>query len=368
MYIFLIIFILLLCFVFKDFKDSLKAKRIYIYIVTFILCLVSSIKHMGVGNDVFQYSLSFTNADNISWQSIFSDIRLYISGNKYISDPGYDIIEKGFHYISDSFYIYSFFVCFIFVSAIGKLLYMGVNSVMGCAIGYVYYVTMFFYNIPNNLYRQTIAMGILLWIIILLTSKPKNFIFPIILFIVACLVHKSCLFGLIYIIFLYVKHNKSIYLSAIAIFPVIYFFGKVITLYLIGLASNDRYEGYADFDNEAQPIAFIIQMLVFYIIGLTLYKKIYLMNEIQKLSYSCFAMAIGTVTFLLLSPDLIRITYYFSIWGVIFLPMCYELSSKSIKRFSMIIILGLLIGRTILNPPQYKFYWETMELHDRYYK
>lgn len=368
MYLYLITFILLLCFFLKDFKDQNKAKRIMIYINTFLLCLISAIKHMGVGNDVFQYYLSFNYADHFSWNTIFGDIYSYIDGSRIISDPVYGIIEKGFHYISDSFYVYSFFVCLVLVSAIGKLLYIGVNSVLGCSIGYIYYITMFFYNIPNNLYRQTIAMGILLWIVILLINNPKKIIIPLILLFTGTLVHKSCLLGIIPIAFIYMKNTKYIYLSAIVLSPLVFVFGRLITLFLIEIANNERYEGYADFDNEAQPIAYILQMIILYFLGFLIYKKIPKMTTIHWISCACFAMSITTVTFLLLSPDLIRITYYFSIWGIIFLPMCFELCDKKFKTICLIVILGLLIGRTTLRPPIYKFYWEQMELHDRYYK
>lgn len=365
MYLVLTIFLLGLYLFLNGIKNKQKGKAIFIIVTTFILCLLSALKNFGVGPDTYQYYLGFNQAKITSWGAIFHDIKLYLSGNIYISDPGYDIIEKGFHYISDSFYVYSFFVALVLTSAIGKLMFMTVEKMIGYVIGYLYFITLLFLNMPNNLYRQTMALGILLWAFIIVIEK-KNRLLPFILCAFAILVHRSAIIGIIP--FAFIKWNKTnkIFISAIVLAPLFYIFGKEIVEFLVVNSDYDRYASYADFDSQTNPGMLIVEMLIFYVIGLFSFSKIRSLPILVRISFACYSIAIATVSFMLLDTNLVRISYYFSIWGMFYLPNCYESNNKILKNIFLCVIFTLLIGRAILVSPNYSFFWERMELRDRY--
>lgn len=366
MYLLLCIFALALYWPLNSYKNQDKAKRAYIYIMTFVLCLFSAIRHLGVGVDTYQYYLGFTSMEQTSWNYILKNLIEYLKGDAYISDPGFTLYTKLFASICNNFYIYNFIIAYVFISAVGRIIYKSVNELSGYVLCYGYYISLMYYNCPNNLTRQTLGMGLLLWATIFIIEKRKRF-YSILLILIAVTIHRSSLLGLLPIVLLYIGNVRIVYILGVVIMPFVMLVGPQLVSILALNSAYDRYLIYVDMETETKPIVYIVEMLVFYLIGLYRLKHVGKQNQYVKESYKCFAMAIALVSLLWVSSDMIRITYYFSVWGIPFVAESVQLIGKSfLRKVAFIMVLFLLIGRVALSPSPYKFYWEKMELHDRY--
>ena len=368
MYLFLCFLTIFLYLCLRNNKNKGRAKRIYIIIMTLVLCLFSAIRNYGVGVDTFQYYVTFTNISNLSWNIIINDIREFFNGNPYISDPGFTLFTKLFTSILDNFQWYCFLIALVFISAIGRIVYKSVDTFAGYILCYGYYISLIYYNCPNNIMRQTLAMGILLWATIFIIEK-KRYLYSILLIIIAITIHKSSIIGVIPIGLLYVQNTRLIYYGGLVLMPVIMMFGSLFVSFLALNSGSDRYLIYVGKEAEVLPIFYIIEMLIFYFIGLFSIKKMKYQHIYVRESYMCYAMAIALVSLLWVSSDMIRITYYFSIWGIPFVANCVQAVKKTLlKKIFYLIVLSLILGRTFMESKPYEFYWEKMELHDRYYR
>lgn len=352
-----------LFFILQKKQNSEKVKKSFIIIMTFVLSLFSGMRNLGTGIDTYDYYMSYELTKTESWAAIFHDIIDYFNG-VFVMDPGYTLFMKVLQIICPSFYVFNFFVSLVLTSAIGILIYKGVKSLGGYVIGYTYFISLLYWNIPNNLTRQSLAIGLILFAILLLNEKKRAL--AVLLVFMAVLFHKSALIGLIPILLLFIKQTKQIFLSSLIITPLVFLIGREFVNLLIIASSYERYLHYMDSETDARPVIYMLEMFFFYAIGFGLWKKQYFRNYIERLSYVCFAISVVFVSMLWIHSDLIRIGMYFSVFGVVYLPYCLDNMNKRYKRITYIIVFGLLVGRSILQPQDYKFFWEKVELHERY--
>lgn len=367
MYIILYGLLLILYFSLRNIRDNNKSRKIYIITATLILSLISAIRHLAVGNDTYAYFMSYENATYLNWSDIFNNIQDYWHGAA-LKDPGFEIIEKGFTYISNDFIIYQFTIALLFISALGHLIYKNVHNLFGCFISYSFYLSLFYSYLPNSATRQTIAMGLLFWAIIIWVEKKQK-ILPLLIVLFASLIHKSVFLGFIPIILYYIHGSRLIYQYALVISCIVFIFGQPIAQYMAMASATERYMGYVQseyYAEQAKPIAFIIEMLIFYLIGILKkgqnkesiqYKTLYKLN---------FALAICFISFIWVNPNLMRVIAYFSIWGIAFIPNALDQYLYPYKTLLYVIILALTVGRTVITPPPYKLYWQEMQLNERF--
>lgn len=368
MYIVLYILLFILYFYLKNNIDTNKARKVFIYIATIILSIFSALRHLAVGNDTYAYYMSFESAIDVSWSTIFTNIRDYWHGVA-LKDPGYDIIEKGFHYFSNEFVVYQFAIAVLFLSAIGHIVYRNVNTLFGCVISYSFYISLFYSYLPNSATRQTIAMGMLLWAIVLWIEKKYKFL-PFAIIIFASLIHKSVLLGFIPIVIYYIRCSHLIYKYAIFISLIVFVFGQPIAQYMATVSAAEQYMGYVQADyyaGQAKPITFIIEMVVFYFIGFFTKKSNREHSKYAEFYTLCFSLAICFISFIWVNPNLMRVIAYFSIWGIAFIPNVLERHYAYYKTILYTLVILLTVGRSVLALPQYKFYWQEMQLNERFY-
>ena len=275
MYIFLCVLAIALYYYNRNAIDIEKAKKQYIGIMTFVLCLVAALKNYAVGNDTYQYYTGFNDSLTTPWSTNFENIKLLLSGQGYfIHDPGYSLIVKCFASIIPSFEVFTFCLSLILISAIGKVMYILVDNFKGYVLGYCYYITLMYFNIPNNLYRQALAMGLILWASIFVLENAKLWK-ALLLVLLAYTCHKSALIGVIPILLYYFNKPKLLYKAAIVLCPLIFIFGSRFVDVLILYANSERYQIYSGLGEEgAKPIMYIAQMLLIYVIGSLSYKSI----------------------------------------------------------------------------------------------
>ena len=191
--------------------------------------------------------------------------------------------------------------------------------------------------------------------------------YSILLIVVAITIHKSSLLGLIPIGLIYVHNVRLIYLSGVVLMPIIMSFGPMLVTFMALNSGSDRYLLYVDVETEARPIAYIVEMLIFYFIGVFSLKIVKHQSVYVLEAYKCFSLSIAFIALLWVSADMVRISYYFSVWGIPFVANSVEVLKKPLfKKLAYIIVFILLFGRAALYPMPYEFYWGKMDLHDRY--
>ena len=360
--------LLILLIVLVGINDRKRAIRLFICWTTLILCLLSCLRNVAVGNDTFEYYRSFEEISVTSWSILWDNLSAYYSGEA-IKDPGYDVLQKLFHCLSSDFVVFLFCVALLFVSAIGRIIYKTVNSLSGCFISYVFYITLFYNYLPNSAIRQTIAMGILLWAIIVIVEK-KRIVIPILMVVIASTIHKSVLLGILPLGLYYYKYPNRIFYRALIISPLVFLFGQEVAQYMAMLSATDRYAGYVTSAfysaEDSKPIVFILQLLILYVLGLRHLPRLASCGSYVRLGYICFALAICLVSFVWVNPNLMRVIAYFSLWGIVYLPFMVN----SFHKYRLIVysfILILLLARPIVTGGHpYVFFWQKMELHERY--
>ena len=215
-------------------------------------------------------------------------------------------------------------------------------------------------------------MGIMLWGIILWLEEQSKMrlLLTTLMILAASTIHKSSLVGFLPLIAAWINRPKLIFLSAIIGCPLLFLFGQSAAQFLGELSQVEDYMSYgmsSFYDTAEKPTSFIYLMLLFYGVGLIRIKGIERENDFVKLSFALFAIAISIISFIQVDPSLLRLIAYFSLWGVIYLPNAIDrLGERTIKAVLCAMILIVIVGRSVLSPPVYKFYWEQMQLHERY--
>ena len=192
----------------------------------------------------------------------------------------------------------------------------------------------------------------------------------ILMILVASTIHKSVLLGILPIIFYYYKNSRLIFRVALIAAPLIFLFGQDVAQYMAMLSASDRYMGYVTGSfyggGDSKPIVFVLQMMLLYLLGLSHLSKLNDSEPYVRLGYVCFSLAICFISFIWINPNLMRVISYFSLWGIVYLPNMV----KSFHRYRLIVyvaVLALLLARPIMaGGHPYAFYWQKMELHDRY--
>lgn len=365
MYNVLFIVLFILYFTSKWEKDENKAKKRFITFMTLFLSIMSGLRNLATGIDTADYYLYYENIQTMSWTTIFTGLKNCFSGE--IIDPGFTLFVKIVQVFCPSFYFFNFIVALIVTSAIGLLIYRGVRNLWGYVVGYSYYISLLYWNMPNNLTRQSIAIGFIIFALLLLIQKKRVFACFFLLF--AALIHRSSLIGLIPIFFLYIRNIKCIrivFLSSIILTPIVFIYGRSFVDFLVMVSSSERYLRYLDSSTDARPIAYILEMVFFYLMGIILWKRSLLSDDILRVAYASFALSVIFISMLWIDSDLIRLGMYFSYFGVVYLPYCIGNANTKLRGVILAIVLCLLLGRSLLRPQEYHFYWEKVELSDRY--
>lgn len=361
MFLSLYIFLFLLYLFLRHKRSSRKS---YIITVTLVLSLVSSLRNNGVGIDTFAYYMNFLDCQNIPWDILMENILSFFQGT-IIKDPGYALFSKFLGFILGNFNVYLFFVALFFLSAIGCILYKSVNKLFGYVISYSFYISLLYGFFPNSAIRQTVAMAFLLWAIIIYHNKHKVIV-PILFTIFALLLHKSVLFGLIPLILMFIKNTQLIYKAAIVLMPLFFLISVKFVELLILFSGAEHYMQYIQ-GGGGNSVVFIVEMCIFYLIGFAALKIIdFNVNYYNKFAFIAFALSISIISFIRVDPSLQRLIAYFSIWGMVFLPNALYAHKPLVRKILVVCVLALCIGRTVLIPTPYNFFWQQMELHERY--
>lgn len=361
----LILFVILL-YGFSANKSNPRTIKRYITCITFLLILVSGLRHEGVGNDTYAYIQHFEYLASTPWSDIFSDFwNLYLNPGEEGKDPGELVFIKLCTVILPNSRWFLFAVAILLLIPLGVLVYRNSRSLETPCFFYVFYIAMFYQYLPNSAVRQSLALTLLIiGYLMLQKDKVRSFI---LLVFVATFIHMSIAIALLIIPFYYFKNTKALYAITIILFIVMLFTYRYVGLFLS--MQSDVYEGYGTgtyySQGQSAPFMVILMMLALYIIGLLgIFKDTEAYNK--RLVYGGAALTLVWVVLVRLDPSMIRLTAYFGPWmGLMISPALMKWRPKDYKIF-LVFLLLMFVARALITPDNYHFIWQEMQLHERY--
>ena len=179
---------------------------------------------------------------------------------------------------------------------------------------------------------------------------------------IASIFHKSALLSLLMLLPNIIKNEKIVYLAGIPLLAFMFMEYSLVGTFLA--SQSDIYSMYAnDYYAFGQSRPFIILLFFtgLYVLGLFILNKYLDKGRMTESSKYAICGTVFTVVFsplILLDPSLIRITAYFIIWFMLFIPQIIKLSDKTMSPIIYIVCVLLFLYKAYKSGGQYLFIWE----------
>lgn len=363
----MILYLSLFCcllYIFLQFNDTARNRNLFLILVTIILTLVSGLRHPEVGNDTVNYLRAFDEAPSLSWNEIFESFRdAYFNPSADSGkDPGLMIYNKVLSGLLPSHSLYLLFTAAWLLVPLALFLKKHVHSLNSLLFIYLMFISIYYVYLPNSALRQSVALGILFCSFNILTQSKKTLLF-IACVAFASIFHKSSLLALLMLLPRLIKSSKAIYWIGLPLLLCMYMEYNVVGVFLA--SQSDIYSMYAaDYYSYGQTKPFIILLFFsgLYTLGLFVLNKYIINNQTSELSKFAICGTVFTVVFtplILLDPSLIRITAYFVIWFMVFIPEIINQTDKKLSPMIFVVCIFLFLYKAYKSGGDYMFFWET---------
>lgn len=365
MILFLCIFCIVLFFVFRG-KDTPGNRKTYVYIITLLLIVVSGLRHRYVGSDTINYLNSFDETARMSWAEVLENfVEKLLSPNTEIGkDPALMVYEKVLGYLFRSHVLYLGISAALLLIPLGAFLKKYANSLTTLLFAYLFILSIYYGYLPNSALRQGIALGFLLLGYMSLMENKKLIRFFIYLGL-AMMFHKSSLIGALLLLPKYVKNGRALYVWGLLLFVVMLFEYEIA-----GVALSSQSEiytmysgGYFAAAGKERPLVILLFLSALYLIGLLQLRKYSLTHNNVMTNYATTG-TMYTLVFaplILLDPSLIRITAYFVIWMMLYVPDALKLYDKSFSRAVFFACTLMFLYKAFKSGGEYAFFWQDMQ-------
>lgn len=347
-YLINMIFLLIWAYCFKD------NKKIYCTFAALQWILLSSGRHMSVGNDTYQYATRFLEVRYTPWSKIFSNLFDYIknpfaSGHEF-KDPGYDLLEKIFQIFSKDYRLWLLFIAILFTVPLAVWIYK--NSEMPW-LSFIIYSSLFFAFYAVTGHRQTIATALIVFIGYKYIKERKLWKFLGLSF-AAFLIHKS---AVVFVPFYFIANMNITALKSVFILGGSFVFsliGKPIyapLAYTLGFGEEQIEESVGGAGTYATILLLIC------IFTLICYPNVKERREDSKFLYNAMFMTIFTTLFVYQQQAFMRVQQYYSLFIMIMIPeivMSFEKRQRALVSMCGTLVL---IAYIILQNPYYKFFF-----------
>ena len=348
-------------------RDKEKVRKKYIITICFILILVSGLRNVAVGDDTYGYFLNFEDAKSISWQQTFVDFKDYYL-NGVAKDPGYPIFVKLIQVISEDFTIYLLITALIFYSALGSFIHRNTSKLSESVIAFTLFFVLFFYVFSVSAVRQSLAIAATMYSYEFV--KKKQLIRFLILILVASTIHKSVFIFIPFYFLCQYKVSKHIFTAVLLLFPIFMSQRQLLAQYFISIGGYDEYENF----EGSGTLVFTSIFIIISVVGLLRRKIILNKSHLSQNYYNAFALALLLLPLSWINPSLLRITMYFSIFMILFIPEIVNSFDKFSLKFRRgvgivtLFLLFVLYFQSNWNKEYmvYKFYWQEMQLGKNY--
>jgi len=324
MLIYYLIFIFSFIFCFFDFVNNrLIQKTIFIAFSIFLICF-SGFRAVGTDNDSTNYLYTFMSCENIGFYEIF------------IGDY-WENIERGYYLLNKIIFSLggSFTTLLFTVSLLMSLLNYSI-ILKFCRypfLSLLFYLSLFYIYRDLTQIRYGLACGFVFYAVYYLINK-KYFLFSLFLML-SFLFHNTSYIMLLILPFCIWVKNKNIYFF-LPILGFVGFFYNFLPLLLSKGLAIEHMEIYLD---EKGTAGFMIPVIGFFIMLIYIFnEKLYLVNEVQQLSYEFFFRLFSisvTLNFLFFQVSIFqRFSYLVFQFGILLLPMMlFELQQSKFKVY-----------------------------------
>lgn len=369
-YIFIIILIVVLGLAFYSGTYSkankIKAKTTYIFIICSVMLLISGLRNVAVGEDTYAYFLTFNEVKNTSWSQTLNEISDYYSSGLG-KDPGYTLFQKILQIISTDYTVYLLIVSSIFHLSLAKFINDNTAKLSDATIALLIYFVLFFSVFSITALRQSIALAITMHCYKYVKEKR---LLPFLFFILmGSMIHRSILVFIPFYFLCQIKYTKYLFSLVLLLFPLFLWQKATLSAYLISLGGYEEYEA---FDGAG---TYVFTGIFIFISLIALVRRKYILKKDMQFKnyYNAFSIALVLLPLSWVHPALLRITMYFSIFMLLFIPeilRTFDTTSVKFRRGLMVgatvLLIGLFLQSAYRKNLEYKFYWEEMKLGKNY--
>lgn len=319
----------------------IKSKKIQTLFIFVVLFTVLSLRKNTIGTDLLAYIDVFQFVSKIN---IFN----------YNMEKGYLILNRGIRFFSTDERV--FIIVISFITTFFITMYIKKRSKI-IWLSFFLFVTLGYYFMSFHIFRQFLAMGIMLSSINYIEERNlKKFL--LLYFLAISFHYTAAVFILLYIVYP-IKINKKLILSysVMIIFSLI-FSKKILRILFYFIPKYDN--RYADNMKSGEGIFLFVLFILIVILGLIFGKN----RNQKRIEYHMMFLSIFLQAISITFSLFVRVVYFFSISMIIFIPnILYEQRDKKIKYLGIILVIignfffvyNTLKGSDDIVP--YLFYW-----------
>ena len=324
----------------------------------FLLFLESGLRHANVGPDTPTYYMSFLDIKVESLSDLLGRYYdAYVLG--IAKDPSYPIIVKLFSSVIDSWQLFLCFTAGIYFYALYKFLTRYIVDMKGMLLAFTFCISLF-HIIPLSGIRQQFTMAIAMLLPPLIEDKKIIKFLTIVL--AGSTIHISLLFVIpLYFLYHYFTGGSKIFVVlSFLCMPIISLLAKNILEVLTSFMTNDYYAGYVT-DETSGAFMYILFFALIVFLSIYYYDKVDF-ND-QRLYSSALIMISFTVPLIVVNGAMIRISQYFTIYTMVFLPYIIKQTNNKCIYYGT---LGALLFLAFKESFDYHFFWENIALNFEY--
>ena len=314
-----------------------EVRKQYTVLLSFILILISGLRNLAVGDDTYNYFLSYEELYNSSIKDIIEDFKdSYTYGLG--KDPGYSLLGKVFQTLIPFFRPFLLLIQTSFYAGMGYMIYKNTTSIYQEFIAFLVF-TILFMGFSYTGCRQVLVLGATMYSMELI--KQKKLLKFLLLILVLSTIHKSVLVFLPFYFIAHFKHSHLLLILTLCILPFLFANAGLIILLMAETSQVEQYEAYVNgYAGAGTPIftSLVIAIGIFYLFRRKQLKKIY---PNQHIFGNALVMTIGLTPLTWIDPTMMRLLMYFST----FIPVLLALSIDSIQdlRIKNLLIKGVTI-------------------------
>lgn len=333
------------------YEHRINSKKVFCTLATIQWVLISGLRGLSVGADTRGYKTGFDLREYQSWDYLFRDFIDIMFKDGDGKDPGYAILEKAFHLISDSYQGWLMFIAILFTVSMGIWIYKNSKDPY---LSFLLYSALFYAFFAITGLRQTIATAIVVFIGYKFLKERKLIKF-LICMCIAYPIHKSSMvYALLYIVS-FIPIDKK-YIFAVVVATVLMFiFKNQVTDFL---ALSTGYEDYVGQYEGAGTYNFTFMYCGLFAVAAWRFKEAKLGNDNWDIEFHALLLGMMFIPLTYVRPSAMRIVQYFSVYLMLIIAdiaESFEGKDKLIVHGAMIGVLTLLL---IMSNPQYVFFWQ----------
>ena len=341
--------------------NTLRNRKIYIFIILTILTLESGLRGLSVGSDTNNYYWIYEYHSNLSWNEIWDAfVDRYVKWNSD-EDIGFMVYNKLLSYVSSDFSVYLIICALTFFIPLGCLLTKYTKDFTQLIFIFVLYVALF-NMIAMSGVRKEIALGATIAAFMCYTEKRYKYC--ALYLILGTFIHLSALLFLLIPLLGMLNLNKlrTLHLASFFTIPLVILFSGGLIILMGDMVESEKFAKYGEEEAAGGGLTFMILLELISLICLITFSKVKASKDIFfKRLYTvlpCFTFFAPLITN---NGTMIRISQYFHIYILLLIPYALDILGKGQNRVFLYIILEIFLIVMSLNVGggiEYKFIWD----------